>query len=298
MGNETYVSIGNCKFTVVFTFNDPQSGWVQKLHCHASNEIIFIGNSKVNCYSHDKKLQLKENTVLLVPPKTEHYLSPIEEDCPTEKISFRVSFTKDTLTDDGHDMYTQFMRIFTNINQIILLDDDNIVNQFRLLLNMLNGTYSDSYIMANSVALILTNLLIKLKMDEKNVFVQCEEIKDHEFSMMARIESFIAENYMNNITLKDTAKRFSISERQVARFCNKVYKMNFKYILQRQRMLISKQLVENTSIPFNEIALNTGYNSYVGFYKSFNRYFSVPPSQMRSDKARNQLSDQINILAK
>ena len=287
MSGELKFSIGNCDCTALFTF---AKGWVQSFHYHASNEIIYIGDKDIKCFTRNESKTINTSTVCIVPPKVEHYFSPCEQG-EAEKVSFRFFFELNRTTRDKNNMYYQFNTLFSAITDVMLLENTSAITLFRSLLEAVSGDYTDEYLLKNYASLILITLLKELKsQNNSDLFARRggDEIKAKDFTLFAQIESYIAQNYMDKLTLERVASQFFVSPRQLSRLCLRVCQMSFKEILQNQRMMVSKQLLEQTELPLAEIAVKVGFDSYTGFYKSFVSYYEQNPQKMREDKQLNR----------
>jgi len=95
------------------------------------------------------------------------------------------------------------------------------------------------------------------------------------------IDSFFANSLRENVTKDDLCARLHLSPRQLHRFLQKRYGMNFREKLVSTRMTHAGWLLRNTDLPIQQVALQVGYTSVPSFSRSFTQFHSLPPKQFR-----------------
>lgn len=114
-------------------------------------------------------------------------------------------------------------------------------------------------------------------------------IKDHAASLMMaekpalleQLLSYIETHLAQHITLADTAQRFYISPSAVSQlFRGKMGVSFYRYVTQR-RLIAAKVLIENGQI-LEQVAAQTGFTDYSGFYRAFKQEYGISPRQYRN----------------
>lgn len=95
------------------------------------------------------------------------------------------------------------------------------------------------------------------------------------------ILSFIDANFTKNIRIADIASQFHFSQNYFSTFFHKKTGQTFTKYITQKRMEMARQLLENTDLPMQEIADQTGYSDYFQFNKIFKRETGLPPSRYR-----------------
>lgn len=93
---------------------------------------------------------------------------------------------------------------------------------------------------------------------------------------------YMKEN-IKSVTFSELAKKFSYSERQLARLLIKYTGKNFSSILQDLRIQKACQLLKEKNLSVREIILECGCKNQNHFYKMFKNYYGKTPAQYRKD---------------
>ena len=92
---------------------------------------------------------------------------------------------------------------------------------------------------------------------------------------------YIKEN-LKSITFAELAKKFSYSERQLARLLIKYTGKNFTAILQDLRIQKASLLPRDPNLSIREIIAECGCKNQNYFYKLFKKYYGKTPAQYRN----------------
>lgn len=101
-----------------------------------------------------------------------------------------------------------------------------------------------------------------------------------------KIADFISNEYAKNITLDLLCKKFHFTKNHIINIFKKEYSKTPITYLNEERMKNAEYLIELTSEPLENIALNCGYQNYSYFYKQFLKKHGISPSQWRT---KNQI---------
>lgn len=101
-----------------------------------------------------------------------------------------------------------------------------------------------------------------------------------------QIYSYIQENFRENLTLRDVAKEFLLSQKYV----NEVLQDNFGYtygsLLRYIRATTAAGLLLGTEFTIAEITAMVGYSDERSFVRNFKEEYATTPSQFRNSKSR------------
>ena len=104
---------------------------------------------------------------------------------------------------------------------------------------------------------------------------------DSKHSRYYHIEMWFADNFAKQITENNLASEISISKRHLSRVFADIYGMSFREKLIEVRLHRAAQLLEQTEMSVEEIALAVGYKSPSGLHRAFVRYFDRTPFEYR-----------------
>lgn len=103
--------------------------------------------------------------------------------------------------------------------------------------------------------------------------------QDRILTMMA----FIQENYARKITLQEVAESCAVSTRECLRcFQTSIQQSPMEYLVD-YRIQMATKLLETTSLPITEIAMETGWGSSSYFTKMFHSYQGKTPNAYRRE---------------
>ena len=95
---------------------------------------------------------------------------------------------------------------------------------------------------------------------------------------MEKILEYLHENFSSELSLNETAKRYSVSPEHLSRSFKKETGLGFNEYVTTIRMKHAEQLLKRSDSPsISEIALNCGYNDSNYFSKIFKSVHGVAP---------------------
>lgn len=99
--------------------------------------------------------------------------------------------------------------------------------------------------------------------------------------LLDRLMAFVEKNYAQSIAISDLSKQFYISSSTVSHLFKKKMGVSFyRYVTQR-RLIAAKTLIEKGMLLEN-VASETGFQDYSGFYRAFKLEYGISPRQYRS----------------
>lgn len=99
--------------------------------------------------------------------------------------------------------------------------------------------------------------------------------------LLDRITNYVEENYARPITIEEMAKHFYVSSSTVSHLFKQKLGVSFHRYLMQRRLIDAKTRIENGQ-RLEEVAVQTGFSDYSGFYRSFRQQFGISPRQYRA----------------
>lgn len=93
--------------------------------------------------------------------------------------------------------------------------------------------------------------------------------------------SYIGENYMQDLSIPELAKRFFISRSHLSRTFKKITGLTIIEYLNSVRINHAKKLLRSTDLSVLQISAETGFNSVTHFERTFKKTTGCSPSQYR-----------------
>lgn len=177
---------------------------------------------------------------------------------------------------------------FTKNRRILKLADiAPYVSCFDLLMEHLSLELSDILFRESVLMQILSLLCLQYQTEDRTVKANGDETDSS--SYVTRAVEFITTHYMHPITISEIADFLGISKGHLNRVFQSRYGMSVQNFIIDFRMQRAAALLENTTDPVKEIALQTGYTDPLVFSKAFKKCFGVSPKAYRDYEDKIEL---------
>lgn len=113
---------------------------------------------------------------------------------------------------------------------------------------------------------------------QDNVVAELED----EQRLAAMIRQYVSENFMNPISLQETARKMNYSEVYFCRLFKQFFGKNFTAWLTEYRLNRAKELLENPTVNIKDVGKAVGYPDQNYFTKVFKRNIGESPSGYRA----------------
>ena len=117
-------------------------------------------------------------------------------------------------------------------------------------------------------------------LEEKRQFF-FEDDQEITANIAINIRKYVEDNYSVQITLDDLARKFYSSKEHISRSFKKEYKVRLFDYINNFRLEKVKELLKNTSMSVDEIALQTGFSCGNYLSKVFKKKFGISPGEYR-----------------
>ena len=97
------------------------------------------------------------------------------------------------------------------------------------------------------------------------------------------VRTYVAEHFMDDIHLTTLAERFHYSPSYLSRLYKKVTGDSLTSVINNERMIHAKSLLEHTALPVGEVARQSGFYSTKYFLQLFKKKTGLTPSQYRKN---------------
>ncbi|MBQ6979529.1 MAG: helix-turn-helix domain-containing protein [Clostridia bacterium] len=286
---ELTTKIGDAKLSVYYSEKGfpLKNIWSELTHFHAYHEIHIILDGEATVEINGKPVIVKKGDTLVLCPKVSHYTVK-----STENI-LRFGFLFDFLTSGeskdkigGFSEYDYYKNVLKSIKEYIVIRNDKIIATLKRMLEV--GDFAEKrHVTEILFSLLWTDILEEVR---KNIDNKKSDYKDLEHSIATdkdykiHAEEFFYNRYKERVTINDLAKSLYLSVSQTARVVRRVFGMSFKEVLLKQRIENAVMLIEKGNLSFDEIALDSGYNSYNGFFSAFKKYTGQTPEEYKKKR--------------
>lgn len=114
-----------------------------------------------------------------------------------------------------------------------------------------------------------------------HVYVSVNELKSHRV-MIKEVKHYIEDNYANpDLSLNHLSERFQISGKYASYLFKEEFNMKFVDFLAELRVNKAKELLDDTQVSIQDIALQVGYANAITFGRVFKRVTGMTPGDYR-----------------
>ena len=93
--------------------------------------------------------------------------------------------------------------------------------------------------------------------------------------------SYIQQNYMGKILLREFGEQFHLSEKYISRYFKEHFHITLLQYVTYLRLEHAKQMLQETDISVTEVAMQSGYQNISYFIRSFKKTYGVSPLKYR-----------------
>lgn len=114
---------------------------------------------------------------------------------------------------------------------------------------------------------------------------------DEDASIIELCKKYIAEHYMERLTLESVSEKFYFNRTYFCKYFKKYTGKNFSEYLTEVRLNKSKELLESTNMKIYSISSMIGYDDPKYFHRQFKKAFGITPDEYRINICRNRGSN-------
>lgn len=260
-----------------------------RMHTHDFVEINYIYSGKCIQTINDERIELSAGDILLIDRDAPHSIENTEEN----DIILNVLLKEETITTDitsnlanSNNLVTQFMLSASNTNEqhnryLIFTNPSNSGNNDVLtgLMNNLFCVYFSEYsFKTKALNLYLSLILIELtnQLERNSLNAMKKNVDQEVVSILAYID-----RHHPSVSLEELSKVFGYNKSYISQKLKKETGSSFKNLLNRKKINVAKELLKETNLSVEEIAMNVGYNEPSSFFKLFKKYTNMTPNEYR-----------------
>lgn len=93
--------------------------------------------------------------------------------------------------------------------------------------------------------------------------------------------TYIRQNYTKEISLREFGSQFHLSEKYISRYFKEHFHITLSQYINHLRLEHAKQLLQESTVPVTEVALQSGYQNVSYFIRCFKKMYGVSPLKYR-----------------
>ncbi len=266
------------KTTMRFWYNTQNTGF--STHWHDAQETIVPLEEGYTVTVQDKVYHLLPGDILIIPPGILHSIS-----APSCGARFIFLYELDIFC-----QLTDFFRTQALLSKPVLINEDTCPEIYEKEISLIMEAAGYYWGGGPSRQLRIYACLMNFYAcytefcSERALLAgPSKNPSPRDYSQrLARLLSYLQQNYMENISLEDAAQKAGLSKFYFSRIFKEYTGQTFYDYLSFLRISHAESLLKDTSTPIAHIALACGYSNLSSFNRSFRRFQKCTPSQYRS----------------
>lgn len=231
-------------------------------HSHIKGQFLYTEGGIVFLTTEEKSYFLPARHYIWIPSGTKHSIYPSSPEVVMRNLYFP-KFDTDTAFFDKVNIYP--------VNDFLI--------EFIMFTNRWTGNIFPTKEPEFSIAKAFKLILPEVSQTELPLALPYPK---HE--KLKAIVNHLEQRINENISFKDIANKFTVSERTLARLFQRELNMTFIQYYTILRMLTALKLLLDEKISVNEAAMRVGYSSLPTFSNTFNKIIGVRPSEYVKNK--------------
>lgn len=255
------INIGKLSINISYIrFTPSIPDWTVANHSHSSYELHYIPHGKGILRINQNKYDIVPGTFYLTGPGVYHEqatdkIDPMTEYCINFDYNVKKSnSSKDSTPSQEIDMLVQALGEF---NFWFGHDENANMELFERIYDELNTQLVGYYTsVRNYITQIIINVLRYYLKQKASYIIPRKTLNDNR---RQTLDKLLYENY-KDITMNQLADNLMLSTRQLDRVIKQLYSVSFKEKLLSIRVDNAVQLLRNTDLSVEDIAVKTGFN--------------------------------------
>ncbi len=262
-------------------------------HYHDFFQICYIAKGAIIHKAKDKEVVLFRGDSFVIPPSFSHSLISKSQDSEFYSLSFMEQLFDPGFSSSGVNKFLTALKLDTrgkdhlDIRLKLSLDEttqSNIIVLLDCLLSEFSLKIQKDLSMAASLISSILLLLARTYFAVPEMQRQLHKAEDSYYKPILSCKEYIDQNYREDISLSQLARKFAISRSELCLRFPKIVRKPLKRYLSEKRIEQAITLLKNENLSFQEISDLVGYEDYSTFFRNFHRVVGISPLQYRNGK--------------
>lgn len=291
-----------------YHISDVKRAFQIPVHWHDELEIIYVKHGKLHVTISGENYIGNPKEAFVVSPGSLHFMGSPTGDVdyytflfPVEYISFQTDdimektilsplkhgrvMIKPQINDMAEDICERLIEINTNISYLKKKTSESTEERKSREIHKYNK--SDDIAVsnineANINAQFETKItLIKFiqKMWQNGLIL--ENAANGTNTTEKEMITYIRQNYTREISLQEFGMQFHLSEKYISRYFKEHFHITLSQYINHLRLEHARQLLQESTVPVTEVALQSGYQNVSYFIRCFKKMYGVSPLKYR-----------------
>lgn len=251
-----------------------------QLHSHTFYELIYCCNSCGAEYLiGPERYRLQQGDLLFVPPGVSH--RPLLEHINEPYLRYVIWLSPMFMTQYAGLFPYPFTnrQTYPNLLRTTGSQQEHLGKLFHY------GVQEAEHQKDGWEAVVIGNTITLLTLIKRAAENQtAKSLVAEEPELLDRIMAYVEQNYAQNISIKEMAKEFYVSDSTISHLFKKKLEISFYRFVTQRRLIAAKSMIEK-GILLESVALQTGFPDYSCFYRAFKQEYGISPRQYRNMQA-------------
>ena len=248
------------------------------LHSHTFYELLYcVNNCGVEYLVGPQRYRLQKGDIVFVPPGVSH--RPLLPEQMTVAYERYIIW----LSPEFMELYAQFLpqALTKSQTQASMLRTKGTPWEYLGSLFETGVQESEKQFDGWESAVIGNTITLLTALKRATAQHTTKVLKAEKPELLDRIMAYVEENYASSIAIEDLAKRFYVSSSTVSHLFKQKLGVSFYSYVTQRRLIAAKTLIEQGQL-LDEVATQSGFSDYSGFYRSFKGQFGISPRHYRN----------------
>lgn len=252
-----------------------------KYHKHDGYELYLFLAGNVNYYIEEKGFHLNRGTLLAIKPDEFHRAEWLDQHI-YERAFINITTTYIEKISTPHtDLSACFCNRTNDEPNIFILNEQEIQDFLILLHELERNINSEEYATDILANIALSKILISVnQIIRKDKKIQYQNIMPE---LVSQTMKHIEEHLSDDLSLENLGTIFHHNGTYISRCFKKVTGISLHEYIIHKRLELAKQYLESGILPI-EACLNSGFNDYSNFAKTFKMRFGHSPKKYQSKR--------------
>lgn len=264
----------------------PEGRGYRDLHWHEELQFTYVDEGSLNMRVDGKDYQLKKEEAIFINRNLLHITTNLSEDGQYRSLNFPDKilgfFPGSRMEQDCVIPYTRSYGLATVVLKRDVDWQAEILEDLKQILELLRGERIEIFEYRVSVAII--NMWIKFVTNISEKMIEPTKGYIRKQERIHTMLSFIHENYMNEIHLKEIARSANVSVGECCRCFQSMVKNSPNQYLMEYRISKGKELLRGSKLSVTEVAYMVGFNDSSYFIQNFKKSTGVTPGEYANEK--------------
>ncbi len=258
-------------------------GVMPRYHWHPHIEINILYNGWIECSFYDEIVRITAPQICIFWAQSPHKVTAISEDSFFGLLQIPMNLLLSCNIDQ--DIISRVLN-----DQVIIIDNDGFISKDELCRWQKYSKLGDpkvTQMVEDELQLMIRRLIFfgnyKLDTQTKPLLSQKHQrgISDNCKKNIQIMLEYIASNYLGDIDVSDVAMRAKLHPKYAMNLFKKTLHTSIKRYIVMVRLNHAKQLLHNTEIPIQEVALQSGFKHQSSFFAAFKYHIGGTPQSFR-----------------